>query len=125
MTAILFVLLVPALVFCRYFFMTRRSYFYCVRAALITFGIALICVFPIGKFETRTVPVDKDGIASSKYLYVVPCQHTMHGTVEEVHITPPYTSLGIASLCDDLCAVAYCDECHTRKEAINVYLSKR
>ena len=121
---ILFVILVPLLVFFRYVFMTNRSYFYCIRAGFITLGMCLLCVFPIGKFETRTVQVDKyNTLDSYKYLYVVPCQHTVYGTVEEVHITPPYTCMGVALWCEDLTEVAYCDECHSRKEAINVYLA--
>lgn len=122
----LIVLLVPILVLFYYIFATNRSYYYCFRAFFIAVGICAVCFFPIGKMETRQVKIDKDDyITSSKYLYVVPCQHIEHATADEVHITPTYTSLITASFSDDLKEVAYCDKCHTRKEAIHIYFAKR
>jgi hypothetical protein len=124
MLALITVILLPLLVFGYYIFFTRIRVEECFRRALITLGVGIILALPVGQWETHEVkPIDP--LQSNEYVYVAPCQHHLEGDTQKVHMTPIYTSLVASVLNDDATEVAYCDKCHTRKEAIKLYIAQR
>lgn len=105
-------------------FFTRIPFRDCYRNAFLTFLFCAIMSIPIGQYEEFTY-TKGEVLETSKYLYVVPCEHCLDGEATEVHITPPYTRLGTMVLCDDLTQIAYCSECYARREALQFYFAKR
>lgn len=126
MLSLLMIIVLPIALLLYLVKFTRISYFRCIRASLIMFLVCIVCSLPLGEWETFSVTVDKyNPLETTKYIYVVPCEHFESEESFEAHITPVYTSLGVSAFCEDLTEVAFCPVCHTRKAAIKEYFATR
>lgn len=124
MTTLLTILGVALVVFVVCVMFTDYNIYECIRSVLIALVVTIIATLPVGEWEEFTY-ADHKPIESTKCIYVVPCEHCLDGKATEVRVTPIYTWVITSTLCDDLTSVAYCTECHTRKESIKTYLAQR
>lgn len=123
MIAILCIILLPLLVFLYNILRMENDFLESLRNALIMMCLCVVMSLPVGKWETREFEATGRSVAAG--LYVTPCVHHLEDGCTSGHVTPPYTSYLNLIFSDESSYVVYCDDCHTREEAIAMYIAQR